>query len=93
MEVRPEFLPSICVFQVFEGWMFVARRNPTASYRIPHEARYSISLRRGVTSHTRASTAPGIVAATSGGQIVPAFDGPQETGQAKNNDSPELGNP
>lgn len=75
--VRPEFLPSICVFQV-EGWIFETKE----PNRIPHGARFSISLRRGV-GHTRASTAPGIVAA-SGGQIVPAFDGPQET--AKNSD-------
>lgn len=92
--VRPEFLPSISVFQVFEGWMFVARRNPcphhTASFI---SARYSISLRRGVTSHTRASTAPGIVAATSGGQIVPAFDGPQETGPSEKQRFPWDGEP
>ena len=68
--------------QVFEGWMFETKE----PNRIPYEARYSISLRRGV-GHTRASTAPGIVAATSGGQIVPAFDRPQDTGQAKDSDS------
>ena len=68
--------------QVFEGWMFETKE----PNRIPYEARYSISLRRGV-GHTRASIAPGIVAATSGGQIVPAFDRPQDTGQAKDSDS------